>query len=228
MSAPIWLREVIAKLAALVRRRRDDVALDDEIALHLTLMEKRLRERGLSADEARREARRSFGGVQQLRESHRRARGFAWLTDAAQDGSYALRALRRQPAFAAVAVLTLALGIGANTAAFSLVEAVLLRPLPYPSPDRVERVGWSWDDRSPATPAMSPFKFEYLRGHTSTFEAVSAWRSATYDVGTRGTAGTATVLRVSDDFFDVVGSGRCPAGPSAAPPRWSSDDARSR
>ena len=59
---------------------------------------------------------------------------------------------------------------------------------------------------SPATPAMSPFKFEYLRGHTSTFEAVSAWRSATYDVGTRGTGGTATVLRVSDDFFDVVGA----------------------
>jgi putative ABC transport system permease protein len=227
MAAPAWLRALFSKLSALARRRRDDAALDDEIALHLALMEERLRERGLGADEARLEARRAFGGVQQLRESHRGARGFAWLTGAAQDGQYALRALRRQPAFAAVAIFTLALGIGANTAVFSLVQAVLLRPLPYPSPDRVERVGWSWDDRSPATPALAPFKSEYLRAHTDAFERLAMWTSGTHDVGAQGAGGFATVLRVSPDFFDVVGwrpsAGRAfdgdeqrPGGPAAA------------
>ncbi len=205
LSSLSWLRTLLSKLAALVRRRRDDAQLDDEIALHLALMEERLRARGLNAVEARREARRAFGGVQQLRESHRAGRGFTWLTDAAQDGAYALRALRRQPAFATISILTLALGIGANVTVFSLVNAVLLRPLPYPSPDRIERVGWKWDDRSGPTPAIAPFKFAYLREQTATFERLAAWQSLTYDVGPRGTGGSATMLRVSEDFFDVVG-----------------------
>ncbi len=204
MAAPAGPRAIFSKLAALFRRRKDDAILDDEIALHLALMEERLREQGLSVEEARREARRTFGGVQQLRESHRGERGFAWLTGAAQDSAYALRALRRQPAFAAVAILTLALGIGANSAVFSLVQAVLLRPLPYPSADRVERVGWNWDDKSPATPALAPFKFAYLRAHTAAFERLAAWTSPTYDVGAQG-GGSVTALRVSHDFFDVVG-----------------------
>jgi predicted permease len=199
------MHTVLAKLAALVRRRRDDAELDDEIALHLALMEERLRAQGLEPDDARREARRAFGGVQQLRESHRAGRGFTWLTDAAQDGAYAWRALRRQPAFAIIAILTLALGIGANITVFSLVNAVLLRPLPYPSPDRIERVGWKWDDRSGPTPAIARYKFAYLREHTAAFERVATWQSAIYDVGPRGTGGSATMLRVSEDFFNVVG-----------------------
>jgi hypothetical protein len=158
-----WLRLLAEKLRSLTRRRRDDDALAQEIDQHLRLLEERFERRGLSADEARREARRAFGGIQQLKEAHREARTSRWLVEAAQDMSYAIRMMRRQPGFALVTVLTLALGIGANTAVFSVVNAVILRPLPYPSVDRVERVGWDWNGRSAATGALAPFKFAYLR-----------------------------------------------------------------
>jgi hypothetical protein len=190
----------------LFRRRRDDEALDDEIDLHLSLLEQRFIDRGLTVDEARREARRAFGGVQQLRESHRDGRGFAWLTEIAQDGSYAVRMLRRQPLFTSAAIVTLALGIGANTAVFSVVEAVLLRPLPYPAPDRVERLGWYWNDRGPAIGAMAPYKYQYLRDHARAFEHLAVWQAATRDLGLRGAAGPKSVVRVSNEFFSVVGS----------------------
>ena len=200
------LRTLLSRCRALLRRRRDDEALDDEIDLHLSLLEQRFIERGLTVDEARREARRAFGGVQQLRESHRDGRGFAWLTEIAQDGSYAVRMLRRQPLFTSAAVLTLALGIGANTAVFSVVDAVLLRPLPYPAPDRVERLGWYWNDRGPAIAAMAPYKYQYLRDHARAFEHLAVWQAATRDLGLRGTAGPKSVVRVSNEFFSVVGS----------------------
>ena len=201
MDSPGRVRTLLSRCRAVFRRRREDQALDDEIDLHLALLEQRFIDRGLTVDEARREARRTFGGVQQLRESHRDGRGFAWLTEIAQDGSYAVRMLRRQPLFTSAAILTLALGIGANTAVFSVVEAVLLRPLPYPAPDRVERIGWYWNDRGPAIGAMAPYKYQYLRDHARAFEHLAVWQAATRDLGLRGAAGPKTVVRVSNEFF---------------------------
>lgn len=201
-----WLRMLIAKCLGVARRRVDDEAFDEEVTLHLQLLEARHRERGMTHEEARREARRAFGGVQQLREAHRDATGFRWLTEGRQDVAYALRMLRRQPGFTAVAVLTLALGIGANTAVFSVVNAVILRPLPYPQPERIERVGWDWDGRSKPTGALAPFKFDYLRRSSSAFEALTTWQFLVLDSGSHGSGGPVNVLRVSDDFFRVVGS----------------------
>src|SRR6185295_18209843 len=86
------------------------------------------------------------------------------------------------------------------------VQAVLLRPLPYPSADRVERIGWNWDDHSPAIGAMAPYKFEYLRDHAHAFEQLAVWQNTTRDIGGRGAGGPVTVLRVSNEFFPVVGS----------------------
>ena len=198
-----WLRVLLAKCLG---RRRDDELFDEEVVLHLQLLEERFRERGMTGDEARREARCAFGSVQQLREARREAMGWRWLKEARQDVAYALRMLRRQPGFAAVATLTLTLGIGANTAVFSVVNAVILRPLPYPAPDRLERVGWDWDGRRTPTGALSPFKFDYLRRSSSAFETLATWQFVTLESGGREGTGSFKVLRVSNDFFKVVGS----------------------
>ena len=110
------------------------------MASHLALLEEEHRRRGLTPDQARLAARRAMGSVALAKDLHRDARSFGWLEDALTDVRHTVRSLRRAPAFTAIAVLTLALGVGANTAIFSVVNAVLLRPLPFEHADRLVRV----------------------------------------------------------------------------------------
>jgi putative ABC transport system permease protein len=125
------------RLVATFRGEKLDAELDAEVGLHLEMLEERHRARGLSPGEARREARREFGGIAQTVETCRDRRGLPVLETLWQDLRHAFRALRGNPGFAAVAVVTLALGIGANTTIFSALNALVLRPLRLEDPDRL-------------------------------------------------------------------------------------------
>ena len=129
-----------SRVRALFGSRRLDDDLDAEMAAHVALLTDDYVRRGASRDEARRAALVRFGGPMQIKERHRDDRALPFLDTTLQDVRYGLRALRRNPAFALVAIGTLAIGIGAGTAVFTIARAVLLRPLPYADPDRLVRV----------------------------------------------------------------------------------------
>ena len=134
------MRRFLLRLFSAFGRRRADTDLDREIASHLLLLEDEYRRRGSSDGEARLAARRAMGSAALVKDLHRDARAFVWLDDLRQDLRLSVRLLRRGPVFTAIAVLTLGLGIGVTTAIFSLVNGVLVRPLPYEGSEHLVRI----------------------------------------------------------------------------------------
>ncbi len=196
-----WLR----RLLRLFGRHRDDHDIKQEMQFHVDMRARELIETGSSPAAARRQARLEFGGMDRFQEEARDARRLPPLEDFLSDLRFAARLLRRSPGFAAVAVLTIGLCIAANTAVFSIVNAVMLRPLPFPQAQRILFIGWDWNGAGNLMGALSPLKFEYWREQNRSFEAVATWRSRTVGVGERGGAGQAALLLVSPDFLRVVG-----------------------
>ena len=130
-----------------------------------------------------------------------------WTTGAVADLFDGIRSVRRAPAFVAMTVATLGIGMAANVAVWSVVSGVLFEPPPYPDAERVVRLGWDFDGRGFTVPAMPPYKAEYLRAHARAFEAVTTWAERTMDVGDRSVGGRVSVLRVSPEFLAVIGWG---------------------
>jgi putative ABC transport system permease protein len=198
------LRAFLFRLRGLALSRRLDRDLEDQINAHLDEATHEYMQQGLSREEARRAALRGFGGVAQAQEVHRDMRSFAWLEDARRDIRYALRALQRTPGFAAVVILTLALATGAATAIFSVIDAALLRPLPYEKPEEIVDVNVGEADRWMGPSAAD---IDQWRTTTRVFVRIGMGRTAGFGrvIVDAGVPERLAVGTASEDFLEVFG-----------------------
>jgi predicted permease len=201
--API--RRFLSRLVNALRPARAERDLSRELASHVTLLEDEYRRRGMPPEEARRAATLAIGGVEQAKELHRSARSFAWLDDARRDVLYAMRTMARNAGFSLAVVLTIGVAIGGTGAVFSLVDAVLIRPLPYRDATRIVTI---WEDNTKdgfPRNSVEPGHYALLAADNDVFESIAAVAgySATFTDG--GTPEKIEARRVTHAFFDVLG-----------------------
>ena len=199
------LSDLLIRLRALFRRNAIESELDQELRFHFEQQVEKYVQSGLPLPEARRRARLIFGGSDQIKEECRDARGVRFLEALAQDIRFALRMLRKSPGFTAVAVLTLALGIGANTAIFSLLYTLAFRNLPVPHPGQLVRFGAHVGD-DPYVALSVPMFEEFARSQKA-FSGVFAWApEGVFNIEIKGTLSRADIWPVTGNYYSELGA----------------------
>ncbi|HYO80819.1 MAG TPA: ABC transporter permease [Bryobacteraceae bacterium] len=199
-----WADRVRLRFRSLLRRDRLEREMDDEMAFHVDELTNQLIARGTPPEDARTEALRRFCGLAQFDEACRDQRRTRWVEDCFYDIRYALRLLAANPGFAAVALLSLALGIGANTAVFSLLEAIVLRELPVREPGRLIQIVGT--DGKGVQGSFSYPSYQWLRANAPIFSHVFTWRFARIWAGQGDLMEWVSVDKVSEDYFTGLGA----------------------
>lgn len=204
-----WLYTILARVRGLFTSRAQDEELDREVRAHVDLLAAEFARRGMSAAEARAAALRQFGGVAHLEDDLHDRRGLPLIETCLRDWRYALRGLRQSPSFAAAATLTLALGIGANTAIFTLADQALLRALPVKDPGRLVHLTWHGQFIGGAMRGAETFSYPaYLDlrdGNPGVFTGIAARYQDNVDVADHGPSQRAFAELVSGNYFQVLG-----------------------
>jgi predicted permease len=188
-----------------MRRKRMLVDLDQQIRDHIEMATQENMDRGMSPEEARHAALRKFGNVTRVKEDAREVWSLVWLEQLQQDIRLGLRQLRKNPGFAAVAILTLALGIGANTAIFSVINSVLLRPLPYHDPENLVMVWESNSQHINSHNTVSPPNFLDWQNRNTVFSSMSFIFDERDNLTGNGDPEEIVVQNVSTNFFSLLG-----------------------
>src|SRR6267142_216096 len=193
-------------LRRFLQRKKKDADLAEEIASHLAHEQEANIARGLSPEQARRQARLNFGNPESIRDRVWRYRSMPWIEDVWRDLRFALRSLAKVPGFTAIAILVIAVGIGANTAVFSVINTVLLRPLTYPEPASLVQLMNTGAEGS--FPGANVPKFNIWHQQSGIFQQVAAYDSGGAGLNLTGSDKPEQVqgVHVSADYFSVLGA----------------------
>jgi predicted permease len=196
-----WLRVLFARLRALFAKQGLDGRLAEELQSHFEMLVEQNVQRGMATDQARREAKLALGGPEQIKESVRDQRGLPLLESLFSDIRYGARMLRKSPGFTAIAVLTLALGIGANSTIFTLTYAVILKSLPVPNPQQLVRYTFRSGEQDLG---LSGPVYDSLRKHETSVDDVLAWSSNDFSIEDNGSSTTVQGALASGNAFHIL------------------------
>src|SRR5215469_4188099 len=202
------LRRVFLRFYLLFADSKVEADLAREIAAHLALLEDEYLRQGMTPENARRAAKLAYGGVEQAKQLHRDERAFQGLGQILQDTRYTFRQLRKSPGFTVAAILMLALGIGATTAIFSIVEGVLLRPLPFADPDRLVILGDVLEGSHCVSCAQSTVTAPDIRNYmrdTQSFSHLGGYRERLFELSGTGDPAAVSATRMSGEVFAALG-----------------------
>jgi predicted permease len=212
-----YLRRFLSKCIGFIRNRHTDAELDREITAHLALLEDDFREKGMNVGQAHRAARLTYGNVEQVKQAHREERSILWIEQLLQDTRFTMRQFRKAPGFAITVILTIALGIGANTAIFTLIHSILMKSLPVTDPSSLYRIGNTYtgccftnglDNDNGEFDIFSWENYQHLRASTPEFESLAAVQAGAGSMSVRRGGSPAQSKPsefVSGNYFNTFG-----------------------